>query len=406
MAGRAIICGGSIGGLFAASALARAGWEVDVFERTEVDLVGRGAGLVTHTELIAALAAVGAETKDLGVGLTERIAFDLAGKAVKTIKFEQLVTSWDRMYQVLRAAVPALRCHFGRRAVGYTDQGQTVEVQFADGGVECADLVVGADGFRSAIRDQMQPEVTPEYAGYVVWRTLAAEADFPGELHSRYFPAFGMFVPNGTQVVGYPIAGPENDLRPGHLRYNFVWYCRTSTEKLDDMLTDATGKRHDVSIPPPLVREDVLRDMETEAAACLPAPFVEILRLSERPFFTPIYDHHSPIMGKGRVALLGDAATVARPHLGMGVTKAAEDALSLARHLESGSVAQALAAYSSERVGAARLAHDRAKWLGSQIFDRQEGENRDGQGHPELEVVMRETAAVPHPSPDQTRSSA
>ena len=67
MAGHAIIAGGSIGGLFAAAALLRAGWEVDVYERSPVPLAGRGAGIVTHPELIMALEAVGADTSALGV---------------------------------------------------------------------------------------------------------------------------------------------------------------------------------------------------------------------------------------------------------------------------------------------------------------------------------------------------
>ena len=67
MVRHAIIAGGSIGGLFAAAALLRACWTVDVFERTAVELSGRGAGIVTHDTLIAALRSVGADLTDLGV---------------------------------------------------------------------------------------------------------------------------------------------------------------------------------------------------------------------------------------------------------------------------------------------------------------------------------------------------
>ena len=394
MTRRALISGGSIGGLFAACALMRAGWRVDVYERTGVELAGRGAGIVTHDPLIAALEAVGASTKDLGVKVSERVAYDITGDRVRTMEYPQIVTSWDRMHQVLRAVIPDDNYHLGRAIVGYEEHAGGVSAIFEDGSREHADLLVGADGFRSAIRAQMLPDVTPQYAGYVVWRALASEADFPADVHRQVFDTFGFFIPNGTQIIGYPIAGPNNDLRPGHLRYNFVWYARVAPDDLDDMLTDASGLRHEISIPPPLVRNDVLQRMEADANARLPTPFVEILKLSERPFFTPIYDHHSPVMGQGHVALAGDAACVARPHVGMGVTKAALDALALARHLEQGSIPEALTAYSDERVAASRVAYERSQRLGVYIFGGPEAENMDGRSHPDMETVMRDTAVV------------
>ena len=73
MAKRAIISGGSIGGLFAATALLRAGWHVDVYERTDVELFGRGAGIVTHDALINALKAVGGDLTDLGIQVQDRV---------------------------------------------------------------------------------------------------------------------------------------------------------------------------------------------------------------------------------------------------------------------------------------------------------------------------------------------
>ncbi len=394
MTGRAIISGGSIGGLFAACALLRAGWQVDVYERTGVELAGRGAGIVTHEPLISGLEAVGANTKDLGVQVNERVAYDSAGDRVRTLEYPQVVTSWDRMHRVLREIIPEGHYHLGRAIVGYQEAVDGVTAIFEDGRTEQADLLIGADGFRSAIRAQMLPEVKPDYAGYVVWRALAKEADLSEEVHRQVFDTFGFFIPNGTQIIGYPIAGPDNDLRPGHLRYNFVWYARVLQGDLDDMLTDASGQRHEISIPPPLVRKDVLQRMEQDAATRLPTPFVEILKVSERPFFTPIYDHHSPVMGQGHVALAGDAACVARPHVGMGVTKAALDALALARHLEHGAIPEALTAYSDERVAASLIAYERSQRLGGLIFDGPEGENADGCSHPDIETVMRDTAVV------------
>lgn len=395
MAGRAIIGGGSIGGLFAAAALRRAGWEVDVCERSATELSGRGAGIVTHGQLVEALESVGAGTADLGVAVEERVAFDRQGARVAAMDFPQIVTSWDRVHRLLRPLVPEGRYHLGRVISGYEEGEGSVTAIFEDGSREEADLVLGADGFRSAIRRQFQPEVVPTYSGYVVWRALAAEADLQEAVRASVFPTFGFFAPAGTQIIGYPIAGPENDLTLGNRRYNFVWYSPADEAKIDAMLTDATGHRHGVTIPPPLIRDEVLAQMREEAEAWLPAPFVEILEVSERPFFTPIYDHCAPVMGAGRVALAGDAACVARPHVGMGVTKAACDALALARHLGPGAeVAEGLSAYSAERVPASRTAHERARELGRYIFASPRETNPDGRANPRLEEIMRTTAVA------------
>ena len=135
--------------------------------------------------------------------------------------------------------------------------------------------------------------------------------------------------------------------------------------------------------------------MFEEAQRRLPPDFNAMLDVSERPFFTPIYDHHAPIMGQGRVALAGDAACVARPHVGMGVTKAACDARALASCLgEQPDVISALQAYSAVRVPASRAAFERSRRLGAYIFDGQENTNMDGRSHPHLDDIVDLTATM------------
>lgn len=396
MTGKAIVAGGSVGGLFAAAALRKAGWEVDVYERTEVELAGRGAGIVTHPELVDALTEVGAATDDLGVAVERRVVFDKAGVEVKTLHYPQIVTSWERVHRLLRTITPDDQHHLGRTITGYRQTDGAVAALFDDGSEIEADVLVGADGFRSAVRGQMLPEVQPEYSGYVVWRTLIGEDQFPPDLHKAIFADFGFYMPQGDQVITYPIAGENNDLRPGHRRYNFVWYTAVPEADLADYLTDASGVTHDVTIPPPLVREEVVARMMEQAEARLAAPFFQCLQIAGKPFFTPIYDHHSPVMAEGRVALAGDAACVARPHVGMGVTKAACDALSLAAQLSSGApVPDALQRYSAERVPAARAAFERSRLLGSYIFQPPaEGHNADGRNNPNIDFIMEKTAVT------------
>lgn len=400
MVRRAVICGGSIGGLFCAAFLRNKGWETLVFERSRSELSGRGAGIVTHDLLINLIAQAGASTAELGVQVEDRVAFDLGGDRVATLPLPQIVTSWDRVHSLLRELVPDGGYQLGKSVAGYEEKDGYVVLTFDDGSRTEADLLVGADGFRSAVRAQMLPQVQPVFSGYVVWRCLAHEADLPDGLRAQVFDAFGLFLPHGTQILGYPIAGPGNDLRPGHRRYNFVWYAPVDSAELNDMLTDATGTLHPVTIPPPLVRDEVLARMQAFAKANLSLPFLNILARSERPFFTPIYDLLSPHFTAGRVALAGDAACVARPHVGMGVTKAAADAEALARHLSQPDIEAGLAAYGRERHAAAELAFLTGRRLGSYIFAAPgTGTNKDGRSNANLARIMADTAVVPAATP-------
>ena len=67
-------------------------------------------------------------------------------------------------------------------------------------------------------------EVQPIYSGYYIWRGAPNEADLAPETLASIFPYFVFFLPERQQVIGYPISGFDNDLRPGHRRYNFIWY--------------------------------------------------------------------------------------------------------------------------------------------------------------------------------------
>ena len=95
------------------------------------------------------------------------------------------------------------------------------------------------------------------------------------------------------------------------------------------MCVDDAGRQHEYSVPPPLIRKDLVAQMRAEAEETLPVAFVDCLRNIAQPFFTPIYDFSSPRLAFGRVALVGDAASSSRPHMGFGVAKAGGDAQAL-----------------------------------------------------------------------------
>jgi len=109
---RALVIGGSISGLFAALALARHGWDVEVFERVESELAGRGAGIVAQPQLRGVFRAVGLDPDvELGVEIRRRRMLDRDGGMIAETECPQTLTSWDRLFRMLRDAFPAARYH-------------------------------------------------------------------------------------------------------------------------------------------------------------------------------------------------------------------------------------------------------------------------------------------------------
>jgi len=359
---RAVIIGGSMSGLFTAAFLRRIGWDVDVFERSPVELVGRGAGITTHPELLDALENSGAGTRELGIEVRERIAIDRDGRVLGARPLRQILTSWDRLQRLLRETIDPAHYHLGYSFARVDQDGGGVRVSFAEGRTERADLLVSGDGIRSAVRAELAPDVQPIYAGYYIWRGAPNEADLAPQTRASIFPYFVFFLPARQQVIGYPIAGFDNDLRPGRRRYNFIWYRVGDARELERMCVDADGRQHKFSVPPPLIREDLIARMRADAEAIMPPAFLDCLRNIARPFFTPIYDFSAPRLVFGRVALVGDAASTARPHMGFGVAKAGGDAQALAAALAAhDDIDAALAHYNAVRqpIGERIMRHGR-----------------------------------------------
>ncbi len=329
---RAIIIGGSMSGLFSAAFLRQNGWEVDVYERSAIELVGRGAGITSHPELLEALEKCGAGTGELGVEVEKRITLDRTGRVIGETTLPQILTSWDRLQRLLRRTIDEARYHLGRTFERVEQDGSGVLVHFTDGHSERADILIGGDGIRSTVRARVAPEVQPLYAGYYIWRGTPNEADLEPETRDTIFPYFTFFLPERQQVLGYPIAGLHNDLRPGRRRYNFIWYRVGDAQELQEMCVDANGRQHDYSVPPPLIRKDLIAKMRADAKEIMPPQFLDCLDKMQ-PFFTPIYDFSTPKFVYGRIALVGDAASSARPHMGFGMAKAGGDAQALCEAL-------------------------------------------------------------------------
>jgi 2-polyprenyl-6-methoxyphenol hydroxylase-like FAD-dependent oxidoreductase len=350
---KAVIAGGSVGGLFIGNMLVRQGWQVDIFERVSGGLEARGAGIAGHAELTAALQAI-AVTSDrpVGIDVSGRIAFDRYGNELARFDYPQYLTSWNLIFNLLHSAFPSERYHLGVELLDIDQIGSGAVALLSNGESIAADLVIGADGIRSKVRGLLAPEIEPAYGGYVAWRGVIEEADLSPRFMAETFGKYSFCFPPGSQFIGYPLSGQDGSVVPGQRRYNFLWYRHVADgDDLGNLLTDDTGRHHDHSIPPPLIRRSHIEGLRRDAARDLPPQFAEVVVGAVRHLLQPIYDVESRHLAFGHVAVIGDAAFVCRPHVGIGVLKAAQDAAALAQSLrECALVPDALQRYERERL--------------------------------------------------------
>ena len=333
---RILISGGGIGGLTAALALLKRGFDVEVYEQAgELKEVGAGLQLSANGNRVLYELGLGealqqlsceAKAKEIrlwNTGDTWKL-FDLGAVSVERYGFPYFTVYRPDLLALLAAAVRALKpdtIHLKSRSIGFEQDASGVTLLLEHGRAR-GDVLIGADGVHSNIRQGLFGADKPEFTGLMAWRGVIPMAKLPAHLHRLVGTNW---VGPGGHIVHYP-------LRAGQLM-NFVgvrergdwqvesWSVRGTTE---ECLGDFTGWHDDI--------QTMIRTID------IPYKWA----LMHRP---PL-----PQWSMGRVSLLGDACHSTLPFLAQGAVMAIEDGLVLARALEAADdPAEALTRYENAR---------------------------------------------------------
>ena len=373
LSARAVVVGGSLGGLFAATVLRHIGWEVDVYERSARELDSRGGGIVLQPDVVELLRTVGATIEgELGVRSRDRVVYEHDGTVQRRRHAPQTQTSWSLVHEALRRHFPDEHYHRGMTFVELEQEGDGVIARFEDGTTAGADLLIGADGGGSTVRGIVEPGNAPSYAGYLAWRGLVPEREVPEEAR-ELLDHFSFANADGSHVLGYLVPGEGGSTAEGERFYNYVWYRVADEEaELPRIMTDRSGRARGHSIPPGELADEWIERVRRDADALLPPPFRAMVHATDEPFAQGILDLVSERMVHDRVILLGDAAFIPRPHTAAGTSKAAADALALGEALEGVNdgerLAQALGDWERSQLQLGRNLYRQGSRIGDQLM--------------------------------------
>lgn len=319
--GRVAVVGGSITGCAFALAAARGGAEVTVYERTTGELADRGVGIALHMDRYAELVAAGylddttpwrdvnGRTWLLDDGESAR------GRSLWDQPAAFRMYNWGQLWAGLRRRVPAEVDYRGGTPVTVGTDG---EIHLPDGTSERYDVVVGADGYGSAVRSAVFPQIQPQYAGYAMWRGSCAWN------HEPIDNLISICIPNGQGVM-YRIPSSGGD------RISWGLYSAVGGTADPRPALLALARKYF----PPFWADLVTSTPESDT------------------LIQPINDLVVDRFTSGRMLVAGDAAAIARPHVASGAVKGIQDAVAFEAACRevgpAGSWDDVLARYEAER---------------------------------------------------------
>jgi 2-polyprenyl-6-methoxyphenol hydroxylase-like FAD-dependent oxidoreductase len=337
-----LVVGGSLVGQCAALALSRDGWRVTVIERSSHELSG-GTGIGIDRQLLSSV--TGADASSLPV---VRVGFP--------------ATAWSLLHNLLAKEVryhPSVSVRTGHRVleVRPDEDREKVLVRTTEGDL-FADLVVGADGYRSIVRQFVAPQHPhASYSGYLLWRGLINESQVPGNFAGRDLD-FTEQQTARARLVTFGVPGSDGNTRPGRRRVSFTWFDTSRTQLLRQ-----SGKLHGDVVTGTLTSRDLAVDIITELrdlARQWPPPWrhaIDQSLLRRQIVGTPVAEYMPVQLVRSTAALIGDAAHVVSPITGAGFHNGLLDVQALTaalRETSPGQLHDALSQYQQRRLRPAR----------------------------------------------------
>ena len=383
------VIGGSIAGCATATALTRAGCDVQVFERSSKGLMDRGSGIGIPGPLRANLMEMGYLPKGFPSCEMKHRWWQFPdgsadGRRLWIQFTPAFANNWGNLWHALRQTVADDIYHENKKLVEFTETDEDVTVSFQDGVTRSFDLLIGADGYNSTVRRRMHPSAKTEYAGYVLWRGNYPEAELTD---TRLIDAIDqetawLTVPfPGGHGVLYMIPNFDGSTTPGKRRVNWAVYASCpKSQPLDGI----------ESIPPGGVTKAAFAEFQTLLKDHFPPTIRDLLAHTRHEDLSlqPIYDSVVDTYVSKRTMLIGDAGTMTRPHTASGATKALEDALALEKIAGSAeNLSDLLERYDEQRSGQAKTLSQ----IGRRIGQMQVVETPDwaGMSHQDFEDLHK-----------------
>ncbi len=353
------VVGGSIAGCSAAIRFRGAGHRVEVYERATGALVGRGGGIATPERVLKAMIQAGMIDEDFPHVVGESIPFVIrteahprAGHRPWAAPTSLAAFHWGALWRQLRQRVPddSFRAGCEVRGTVERDDGR-VAVQLDDGTESVFDLVVFADGHRSAGRARLFPDTGLKYRGYVHWRGLLPESSLDDpELLGSGFPRVSFAEGTGSLVV-YLLPSPRGSTAPGERLVDWAAYVELPEDEVPSFMIDRQGHTREGTLPPGTMREEEERRLKARLQPVLPEFFGEIVQRTKSTHAQLVYTVEMPAYRRGRQVVIGDAGTVTPPFTGSGVFKGFQNTVGLLETIESlGSFDKALESWSAKQV--------------------------------------------------------
>jgi 2-polyprenyl-6-methoxyphenol hydroxylase-like FAD-dependent oxidoreductase len=327
------IVGGSIAGCAAAALLHRANHDVTVLERSESELVSRGAGILSGTAAWQHMAAHGLFDESLPAcranysRMVTRANGTGQQRWLGDYQMSFTLFNWAHLYQQLRRRVPDDVYRSGMAVERIDATPHCATLHLVQGDSREFDLVVCADGYRSLGRGIVDPGAAPVYRKMVLWRGLLPERDIRVDALGGCDLLRPVY--QGGHGILYYIPGAGQSSKRGKRLLMWGYYLQVPESDLASVLVDDQERQQSGSVPFGKVHPEVRAALESRLAGLLPSSLFEVVQQSGNSSIQAIYSSVPRSYVRERLCLVGDAGTVLPPFAGGGVLRAIASVASL-----------------------------------------------------------------------------